>query len=155
MNNQRIMVLMNVDSKFFDIELNFTPLTEGSKAITISKFLTTTGRVTAVEMTSDTKELGKFILIVNNKDYAFTKTKVDAVLTYVDTYKDVLPPMKSSQLKFNTYPEMNGESPINNTLDETAHKKLRKKKRDRDSTVYSTMRQTALSGRISLKNDFY
>ena len=36
-----------------------------------------------------------------------------------------------------------------------AHKKPRKKKRNRDSTVYSTMRQTALSGFISLKNDLY
>ena len=36
-----------------------------------------------------------------------------------------------------------------------AHKKTRKKKRNRDSTVYSTMRQTALSGFISLKNDLY
>ena len=93
------MVLMNVDSEFFDIELNFTPLIEGSKTITISKFLTITGRVVAIETTSDTEELGKFILIVNNKDYDFTKTKVDAVLTYVDTNKDTLAPMKSSQLK--------------------------------------------------------
>ena len=66
-NNQGIMVLMNVDSEFFDIELNFTPLIEGSKTITISKFLTTTGRVVAIEMTSDTEELGKLILILNNK----------------------------------------------------------------------------------------
>ena len=36
-----------------------------------------------------------------------------------------------------------------------AHKKSKKKKRSRDSTVYSTMRQTALSGFISLKNDLY
>ena len=36
-----------------------------------------------------------------------------------------------------------------------AHKKPRKKKRNRDSTVYSTMRQTALSGCKSLKNDLY
>ena len=121
-NNQGIMVLMNVDSEFFDIELNFTPLIEGSKTITISKFLTTTGRVVAIETTSDTEELGKFILIVNNKDYDFTKSKVDDVLKYVDTKKDTLAPMKSSQLKFNAYPEVNGESPVNNTLDETVAK---------------------------------
>ena len=36
-----------------------------------------------------------------------------------------------------------------------AHKKPRKKKRNRDSAVYSTMRQTALSGFTSLKNDLY
>ena len=36
-----------------------------------------------------------------------------------------------------------------------AHKKPRKKKRKRDSTVYSTKRQTALSGFISLKTDLY
>ena len=36
-----------------------------------------------------------------------------------------------------------------------AHKKPKKKKRNRDSTVYSTMRQTALSGFISLKNNLY
>ena len=36
-----------------------------------------------------------------------------------------------------------------------AHKKPRKKKKNRDSTVYSTMRQTALSGFISLKNNLY
>ena len=36
-----------------------------------------------------------------------------------------------------------------------AHKKPRKKKRKKDSTVYSTMRQTALSGFIFLKNNLY
>ena len=36
-----------------------------------------------------------------------------------------------------------------------AHKKPRKKKRKKDSAVYSTMRQTALSGFISLKKDLY
>ena len=36
-----------------------------------------------------------------------------------------------------------------------AHKKPKKKTRCRDSTVYSTMRQTPLSGFISLKNDLY
>ena len=36
-----------------------------------------------------------------------------------------------------------------------AHTKPRKKKRKRNSTVYSTMRQTALIGFISLKNYFY
>ena len=38
---------------------------------------------------------------------------------------------------------------------EAHHKKPKKKTRSRDSTVYSTMRQTALSGFISLKNDLY
>ena len=36
-----------------------------------------------------------------------------------------------------------------------AQKKPKKKMRSRDSTVYSTMRQTALSGFISLTNDLY
>ena len=36
-----------------------------------------------------------------------------------------------------------------------AHKKPKNKMRSWDSTVYSTMRQIALSGFISLKNDLY
>ena len=36
-----------------------------------------------------------------------------------------------------------------------AHKKPRKKKRNRDSAVYYTMRQIALSGFISVKNNLY
>jgi len=36
-----------------------------------------------------------------------------------------------------------------------AHKKPRKKTRRRDSTVYSTMRLTALCGFMSLKDDLY
>jgi len=35
------------------------------------------------------------------------------------------------------------------------YKKSRKKTKSRDSTVYSTMRQTSLCGFISLKNDLY
>ena len=35
------------------------------------------------------------------------------------------------------------------------HKKPKKKPKGRDSTVYSTMRQTSLCGFISLKNDLY
>ena len=36
-----------------------------------------------------------------------------------------------------------------------AHKKPKEKTIRRDSTVYSTMRQTSLCGFISLKNDLY
>ena len=36
-----------------------------------------------------------------------------------------------------------------------AHTKPKKKTKRRDSTIYSTMRQTALSDFISLKNDLY
>ena len=36
-----------------------------------------------------------------------------------------------------------------------AHTKTKKKTKRRDSTVYSTMRQTSLSGFISLKNELY
>ena len=36
-----------------------------------------------------------------------------------------------------------------------AHKKPKKKTKRRDSTIYSTMRQTSLSGFISLQNDLY
>ena len=89
-NNQGIMVLMNVDSEFFDIELNFHPLIKGSQTITISNFLTKIGRVVAIEKTSDTEELGKFILIVHKKDYDFTRSKVDAVLKYVENYHNFL-----------------------------------------------------------------
>ena len=35
------------------------------------------------------------------------------------------------------------------------YKKPRKKTKSRDSTVYSTMRQTSLSGYMSLKNNLY
>ena len=35
------------------------------------------------------------------------------------------------------------------------HKKPRKKTKGRDSTVYSTMRQTSLCGFMSLKKDLY
>ena len=143
------MVLRNVDSEFFNIELNFTPLTEGSKTITICKFFTTIGQVVAIETTSDTEELGKFILIVNNKDYDFTKSKVDDVLKYVDTKKDTLAPMKSSQQKFNAYPEVNGESPVNNTLDETVAK-LNAELEDNANAAPTTMTTYEVPSRVSI-----
>jgi len=121
-NNQRIMVLMNIDSKFFDIKINFQPMVEDSQSITISKFPTTIGRAVAIETTSDTEELGKYILIVNNKDYDHTKSKVDDVLKYVYEEKDTPSSMKSSQGKFDAYPEVNGGSPVNSTLSETIAK---------------------------------
>jgi len=97
-------------------------MVEDSQSITISKFLTTIGQAVAIETTSDTEELGKYILIVNNKDHDHTKSKVDDILKYVYEEKDTLASMKSSQGKFGVYPEVNGGSPVNSTLNKTIAK---------------------------------
>ena len=89
-NNQSIMDLRKIDNKFFDIKINFQPLVENSQSITIRKFLTTIGRVVAIEPTSDTEELGKYIMIVKNKDYDHAKRKFDDILEYVYKEKDTL-----------------------------------------------------------------
>ena len=113
------MDLRNIDRKFFDIKINFQPLVENLQSITIRKFLTTIGQVVAIEPTSDTEDLGKYIVIVNNKDYDHAKRKFDDVLKYVYEEKDTLATMKSSQEKFGAYQEVNGGSPVDGTLNNT------------------------------------
>ena len=54
--------------------------------------------------------------------YDHTKSKLDDVLNYMYKEKDTLASMKSSQEKFGAYPEVNGGSPVNGTLNETIAK---------------------------------
>ena len=118
-NKQRNIDIMNTDDKFFDTEVNFQLMVKNLKSITIKKFPTTIGRILAIKPTSDTKDLGKFILIVNNKDYAHATTKIDELLKHVYVEKHTLATTKLSHKRSGTYPEVNGGSPVDNTLNDT------------------------------------
>ena len=118
-NNHRIMDLRNIDSKLFATKVNFQPMRENSQSLTIGKFRATIGRILAIEPTSDSEDLGKYIFIVNNKDYEYAKMKFDDVLKYVYEEKDTLATMKSSHERFGAYPEVNGGSPVDGTLNDT------------------------------------
>ena len=64
----------------------------------------------------DTEDLGKYIVIVSNKDHSHATKKIGELLAYMYKEKDILPTMKSSLAKFNSYPKMNGGPPITELL---------------------------------------
>ena len=84
--------------------------------ITVRKFLQGPGKVLAIEQTIDTEDLGKYILIVSNKDHSHTIKKIGELLAHLKKEKDTLPTMRSSLAKFKSYPEMNGGPPITESL---------------------------------------
>ena len=55
-------------------------------------------------------------MIVSNNNYSHTSKKVEELLTYLDKEKDTLLTMISSLEKLNSYPEMNGEPPVKESL---------------------------------------
>ena len=85
-------------------------------SISIRKFLYGQGKVLVIEPTSDTEDLGKYIMIVNNTNYFHTSKKIEELLAYLYKEKLTLPTMISSLEKFNLYPEMNGGPPVNEML---------------------------------------
>ena len=107
-NKQGHIVLMNIGVDLFETQVNFTKNISTSVSTSIRKFLYGTGKDLAIEQTVDTEDLGKYIVIVNNKDHPHTIKKIGELLAYLYKEKDTLPTMKSSLAKFNSYPEMNG-----------------------------------------------
>ena len=96
--------------------MNFAQHIPNSVPTTVRKFLHGPGKVLAIEQTIDTEDLGKYILLVSNKDRPHTIKKIGELLAYLNKEKDTLPTMKSSLEKFNSYPEMNGGPPVNESL---------------------------------------
>ena len=97
-------------------QVNFTKHISTSVSTSIRKFFYGTGKVLAIEQTVDTENLGKLIVIINNKDYPHTTKEIGELLAYLYKEKDTLPTMKSSLAKFNSYLEMNGGPPITESL---------------------------------------
>ena len=85
---------------FFEIQVNFAKHIPNSVPTSIRKFLYGPGKVLAIEPTSDTEDLGTYILIVSNKDYSHTFKKLGELLAYLDKEKDTLPTMISSLARF-------------------------------------------------------
>ena len=82
-NRQRNINLMYIGDKFFETEVNLTPSIATSKSISIRKFLFGIGRISAIEPTSDTKDFGKYILIVNNSNYPHAIKKIEELLKHL------------------------------------------------------------------------
>ena len=107
---------MNIEADLFETQVNFAKYTPNSMLISIRKFLYGPGKVLAIEPTSDMEDTERYILIVSNNDYSHTSKKLEELLAYLDKEKDTLPTMISSLEKFNSYPEMNGGSPVTESL---------------------------------------
>ena len=75
-NKQGYIVPMNVGVDFYEIQVNFVKNTPNSMTLSIRKFLYGQGKCLAIEPTSDTKDLGKYIMIVNNNNYSHTSKKL-------------------------------------------------------------------------------
>ena len=71
-NRQGLIVLMNIGADLFETQVNFAKHTPNSVLISIRKFLYEPEKVLAIEKTSDMEDLGKYMLIVCNKDYSHT-----------------------------------------------------------------------------------
>ena len=114
-NNQGHIVLMNIGVVFYETYVNFAKNTKNSKSILIRQFLYGLCKVLAIEPTSDTEDLGKWILIVHNDNYSDATNKLDKLIAYLYKEKFTLPTMISSFEQFHMYPEMNGGMPVDNT----------------------------------------
>ena len=115
-NKQGHIVLMNIGADLFETQVNFAKHTPNSVPISIRKSLYGQGKALAIEQTSDTEDLGNYMLLVSNKDYSHTFKKLGELLAYLDKKKHTLPTMTSSLEKFNLYPEMNGGPPVTELL---------------------------------------
>ena len=83
MNKEGHIVLMNTGMGFYETQVNFTKNTKNSKSIMIRKFLYGHFKVLAIEPTSNTKDLGKWVLIVNNNNYSHATSKLDELIAYL------------------------------------------------------------------------
>ena len=116
-NKQGHIVLKNIGVDLLETQVNFAKHTPNSSVpISIRKFLYGPRKVLAIEPTSDLEDLGKYILIVSNKNYSHKSKKLEELLAYLDKEKETIPTMILSLEKFNSYPEMNGGSPVTESL---------------------------------------
>ena len=116
MNKQEHIVLMNIGADMLETQVNFAKHIPNSVPATIRKFLHGPGKGLAIEQTIDTEDLGKYILLVSNKDHSHISKKIGELLAYLNKEKYSFSTMISSLEKFNSYPEMNGGPPITESL---------------------------------------
>ena len=67
----------------FETRFNFTKHISTSVSTSIRKFLYAAGKVVPIKQTIDTKDLWKYIVIVNNKDHFHATKKVRELLAYL------------------------------------------------------------------------
>ena len=103
-NNQRQIVHMNIGVGFYETHVNIAMNIKNSKAILLQQFLYGYCKVLAIEPTSDSKDLGKWILIVHNDNYSHAISKLDKLTTFLYKEKLTLPTMISSIEQFLMYP---------------------------------------------------
>ena len=107
---------MNIGVDFYETHINIAMNIKNSKAILIQQFLYGLCKVLAIEPTSNSKDLGKWILIVHNDNYFHAISKLDKLTAYLYKEKLTFPTMISSFKQFHTYPEINGGMPVDNTM---------------------------------------
>ena len=84
LNQQRAITLINVsDPDFFSTAINLTPKVDGSISIPISVFFHQHCKVMAIKRTTNTPELGIFILITNDAKYPLSIKKLDKLFKFI------------------------------------------------------------------------
>ena len=78
---------MNIDADLFETQVNFVQNSPNSVSTTVRKFLRGPGKVLAIGQTINTEDLGKYILIVNNKNHPNTIKKIGELLAYLKKEK--------------------------------------------------------------------
>ena len=68
-NKKEHIVLMNIGTDLFETQVNFDKHIPNSVSTTVGKFLNGSVKVLAIEQTMDTEDLGKYILLVTNKNH--------------------------------------------------------------------------------------
>ena len=82
-NQHGHIVLTNAGVGFYETQMNFAKSTTQSMLILIRKFLYGQGKILAIEPTSDTEILEKYIMIVNNNNYSHASKKIAELMTYM------------------------------------------------------------------------
>ena len=82
-NKQGNIVLMNIEADPFETQVYFNKHIPTSVSTSIRKFLYGPGKVLAIKQKVDTEDLGKYIVIVNNKDHPHATKKIGELLTYL------------------------------------------------------------------------
>ena len=108
--------MMNIKVGFYETHVNFAMKIKTSKSISIRQFLYGLCKVLSIEPTSKSKDLGKWILIVHNNNYSHAISKLDTLTAHLYKEKLTLPTMISSFEQFHTYLEINGGTPVDNTM---------------------------------------
>ena len=109
---------MNVRDGFYELLVNVAYKVPNLKAIPIKQFIHGHCKVLEIELTKNSQDLEKWILLVNNDNYSHAKNKLEKLIDCLLKNKHSLQTMKSSLGRFQAYPEIDGGISANATTKE-------------------------------------